>query len=316
MSYQAVNWNKIDDDKDKEIWERVTANFWLDTKVPLSNDIQTWALLSEAEKKMTIKVFGGLTLLDTLQSNTGVPSLIADARTEHEKAVYANFTFMEAVHAKSYSSIFSTLCSSREIEEVFAWASTNKYLQKKAALIDNYYQGSNSAMRKAASVALESFLFYSGFYLPMYWSSRAKLTNTADLIRLIIRDEALHGYYIGYKFQQEFKELSAMERLKTYAEIAKLFDDLYQNELGYIHELYDDAGFAEDVKKFLNYNYNKAFQNLGFDAKFKGNDIAVNPVILSALSPTSDETHDFFSGSGSSYVVVKAEDTSDDDWNF
>ncbi len=40
---------------------------------------------------------------------------------------------------------------------------------------------------------LESFLFYSGFYAPMYWSSHAKLTNTADLIRLIIRDEAVHA---------------------------------------------------------------------------------------------------------------------------
>ena len=33
-------------------------------------------------------------------------------------------------------------------------------------------------------------------------ASRAKLTNTADLIRLIIRDEAIHGYYIGYKYQR------------------------------------------------------------------------------------------------------------------
>lgn len=39
----------------------------------------------------------------------------------------------------------------------------------------------------------------------MYWSSRAKLTNTADIIRLIIRDEAVHGYYIGYKYQQSVK---------------------------------------------------------------------------------------------------------------
>ncbi len=36
----------------------------------------------------------------------------------------------------------------------------------------------------------------------MYWSAHAKLTNTADLIRLIIRDEAVHGYYIGYKYQR------------------------------------------------------------------------------------------------------------------
>ncbi len=28
----------------------------------------------------------------------------------------------------------------------------------------------------------------------------------ADLIRLIIRDEAVHGYYIGYKFQKGLEE--------------------------------------------------------------------------------------------------------------
>jgi ribonucleoside-diphosphate reductase beta chain len=42
----------------------------------------------------------------------------------------------------------------------------------------------------------------------MFWSSRAKLTNTADMIRLIIRDEAVHGYYIGYKFQKGLERLS------------------------------------------------------------------------------------------------------------
>ena len=65
-----------------------------------------------------------------------------------------------------------------------------------------YYKGDEPLKRKVASTLLESFLFYSGFYLPMYWSSRAKLTNTADMIRLIIRDEAVHGYYIGYKYQR------------------------------------------------------------------------------------------------------------------
>ena len=38
--------------------------------------------------------------------------------------------------------------------------------------------------------------------------------------------------------------------------------------------------------------------------------------ILSALSPNSDENHDFFSGSGSSYVIGKAENTEDEDWDF
>ncbi len=41
----------------------------------------------------------------------------------------------------------------------------------------------------------------------------------------------------------------------------------------------------------------------------------MNPAILSALSPNADENHDFFSGSGSSYVIGKAEKTEDEDWD-
>ncbi len=42
----------------------------------------------------------------------------------------------------------------------------------------------------------------------------------------------------------------------------------------------------------------------------------MNPAILAALSPNADENHDFFSGSGSSYVIGKAVATEDDDWDF
>ncbi len=120
--------------------------------------------------------------------------MIPDALTPpHEEAVLTNITFMESVHAKSYSSIFSTLCSTTEIDEAFRWSEENVNLQRKAQIILDYYRGDDPLKRKIASVFLEAFLFYSGFYLPMYWSSRAKLTNTADLIRLIIRDEAVHA---------------------------------------------------------------------------------------------------------------------------
>ena len=36
---QAINWNDIEDDKDLEVWDRLTGNFWLPEKIPLSNDI-------------------------------------------------------------------------------------------------------------------------------------------------------------------------------------------------------------------------------------------------------------------------------------
>ena len=313
---RPVNWNKIEDPIDLDVWNRLTSNFWLPEKVPLSNDIQSWETLKPHEQLLTMRVFTGLTLLDTIQGTVGAASLIPDAITQHEEAVITNIAFMESVHAKSYSSVFSTLCSTDEIEQAFRWSEENPYLQKKAEIVLGYYNGEDPLKRKVASTLLESFLFYSGFYLPMYWSSRAKLTNTADLIRLIIRDEAIHGYYIGYKFQQTYNQESQdrKDEIKQYA--YDLLLELYENEIKYTADLYDELGLTADVKKFLHYNANKALMNLGFDALFPKDDCDVNPAILSALSPNADENHDFFSGSGSSYVMGKHEATTDDDWDF
>jgi len=55
---------------------------------------------------------------------------------------------------------------------------------------------------------------------------------------------------------------------------------------------------------------------LGFEALFPQELCNVNPAIMAALSPNSDENHDFFSGSGSSYVIGKAVVTEDEDWDF
>jgi ribonucleoside-diphosphate reductase beta chain len=313
---RPVNWNKIEDPIDLDVWNRLTANFWLPEKVPISNDIPAWASLKPNEQLLTQRVFTGLTMLDTIQGTVGAVSLIPDSLTQHEEAVLTNISFMESVHAKSYSSIFSTLCSTQEIDAAFQWSEENLYLQKKADIVLGYYNGDDPLKRKVASTLLESFLFYSGFYWPIYLSSRAKLSNTADLIRLIIRDEAIHGYYIGYKFQIEFRNQTPERQEELRAYTYDLLMELYENEIKYTADLYDTVGLTSDVKKFLHYNANKALMNLGFEALFPKDDCDVNAAIMSALSPNGDENHDFFSGSGSSYVMGKHEATTDDDWDF
>ena len=313
---KAINWNSVADDKDLEVWDRLTGNFWLPEKVPLSNDVQSWNQLTDEERLLSMRVFTGLTLLDTIQGTVGAVSLLPDAKSLHEEAVLTNIAFMESVHAKSYSNIFMTLADTPAINDAFRWSEENEYLQRKAKIILGYYEGEDPLKRKIASVMLESFLFYSGFYLPLNWSVHSKLTNTADIIRLIIRDEAVHGYYIGYKYQVGLRGESEerKEELKDYA--FELLYDLYENENQYTEDIYDGLGWTEDVKRFLRYNANKALNNLGYEGLFPADETKVSPAILASLSPNADENHDFFSGSGSSYVIGRAEDTQDDDWDF
>lgn len=316
MTVEAINWNRIEDENDLTIWNRLVNNFWVPEKVPLSNDVQSWATLTEAEKLLTTRVLTGLTMLDTIQGTVGAVSLIKDAVTPHEEAVYTNIAFMESVHAKSYSSIFSTLCSTEEIDDTFRWARENQYLQTKAQLILDRYEADDPHKKRIASTLLESFLFYSGFYLPLYWATKAKLTNTADIIRLIIRDEAVHGYYIGYKHQVAQAKLP--EELQKYYEdfTYELMYELYDNEVLYTRDLYDGIGLTEDVTKFLHYNANKALMNLGYEPLFPADATNFNPAVLTSLAPDSNETHDFFSGSGSAYMIGKTEETLEEDWEW
>ena len=158
----------------------------------------------------------------------------------------------------------------------------NPHLQAKASkILSDYAPGTDPLKKKIASTFLESFLFYSGFYLPMHWSSRAKLTNTADMIRLIMRDEAVHGYYIGYKFQRALERETEAVRAEAKDYAFSLMFELYEIEEHYTAELYDGIGLTEDVKKFLHYNANKALMNLGFEALFPDSVTDVNPAILS-----------------------------------
>lgn len=183
--YKAIDWNKLEDGLDKATWEKLVEQFWTDTRIPVSQDLPDWRNMTQVEKDVFNRAFVGLTLLDTLQSEEGNKSLLDNARTQHEKAVITNIMFMESTHAKSYSTIFQSLNTTSEIDEIFEWGNNNELLQNKAKLINDVYQNGEPWQKKIASVFLESFLFYSGFYTPLYWLGHNKMPNSAEIIKLI-----------------------------------------------------------------------------------------------------------------------------------
>lgn len=312
-TYSAINWNRIPDDFTLTFWQQNTMQMWLDTEIPLEDDKMSWIELEVSQQEVYKRVLGGLTLLDTLQSTVGMPTIAEHTENLHRKAVLSFMGMMEGIHAKSYSSIFSTLATTEEIDEVFAWVEDNKYLQYKASVIDSYY--SNIVTKKdlymalTASVNLETYLFYSGFFYPLYLAGQGKLTSSGEIINLIIRDESIHGVYTGLLAQELYKELTPNEKKQVNKETEELVEKLYKNEVLYTDELYAPVGLAEEVKKFIRYNANKAMMNLGREPFFPDEDI--NPIVLNGIN-TSTKNHDFFSKKGNGYIktvnVTKLQD--------
>ncbi|AUF83380.1 class 1b ribonucleoside-diphosphate reductase subunit beta [Mesoplasma syrphidae] len=313
---RSVNWNFINDEKDLEVWTRVTQNFWLPEKIPVSNDIVSWKTLTPEWQQLVTRTFTGLTLLDTIQATVGDTAQINNALTDHEQVIYTNFAFMVGVHARSYGTIFSTLCSSEQIEEAHEWVIETESLQARARALIPYYVGTDPLKSKVAAAMMPGFLLYGGFYLPFYLSARGKMPNTSDIIRLILRDKVIHNYYSGYKYQRKVEKLSPEKQAEMKTFVFDLLFELIDLEKNYLTELYADFGLAEDAIKFSVYNAGKFLQNLGYDSPFTEEETRIKPEIFTQLSARADENHDFFSGNGSSYVMGLSEETEDEDWEF
>ncbi|MGJ1316602.1 ribonucleotide-diphosphate reductase subunit beta, partial [Sphingobacterium multivorum] len=120
-TYKAVNWNTPENDYVLMFWEQNIRQFWIDTEYIPSKDIDSWKRISPEMKDAYKKALGGLTLLDTLQSHTGMPKIIDHIDTLQNKAVLSYMCMMEAIHAKSYSTIFTTVSTTAEINDIFEW---------------------------------------------------------------------------------------------------------------------------------------------------------------------------------------------------
>ncbi|WP_455679496.1 class 1b ribonucleoside-diphosphate reductase subunit beta [Streptococcus sp.] len=316
MLHKTMNWNLVEDEFDEYVWDKATAQFWLDTRVPVSNDLLDWKSLTEDEKDVVKKAVGGLALLDTLQSEEGLYAIKKSSRTQKELAVLTDFTFMESIHAKTYGTILISLNTLKEITDIYDWMNNDPRMQFKVQKVNKYYQHGTPLQVKVASVFLEGVLYYSNFFTPLWYRGSNKLANLAELIKLVIRDESVHGTYLGYKFRLGFDELSPkkQEEFKTW--MYDYLDILLENEFAYTDEVYGKIGLAEDVKTFVKYNANKALQNMGFDIYFpEATASDVNPIVMNGIS-IETANHDFFSQVGAGYLMGDAEAMLDDDYNF
>lgn len=296
---------------------------WTEEEFRISKDLAAWDGLTTAEQNVYKRVLAGLTGLDTHQADDGMPLIMLHTKDMRSKAVFSFMAMMEQIHAKSYSHIFTTLLPSSETDYLLnEWVPNQPHLTFKSETLLHYYHALfkpkvsqvDVYMAHVASVFAESFLFYSGFYYPMYLAGQGRMTTSGEVIRKIVMDESIHGVFTGYKAQEIRASLSEHERDIVDNEMYRLLEELYANETEYTYEIYSEIGIADDVLNYVRYNANKALQNLGFNAYFEHDPI--NPIVLNGID-TDTKNHDFFSTKGDGYVMaLNIESLTDDDFDF
>ncbi|MFM1524551.1 MULTISPECIES: class 1b ribonucleoside-diphosphate reductase subunit beta [Helcococcus] len=335
--YTGANWNNNDDEFTQLFYQQNLSQFWRPEDISLQSDLNVWNTLPDHVKKAYVRNLQVLTFLDTYQGDIGMPvvSRSLDEDQHQRKAIINFMAAMEnAVHAKSYSNIFMTYLNGTEIDDLFKWGENNKELQAFLNLIVGQYKEldkltyeKNYGLKKidplkfkiaqykacVASTFLETYLFYSGFYYPLYFYGQGKLMQAGEIINLILRDESIHGVYIGRIAIELYEEFDEKLQKKLHSWAMDLMSKLYGHQLTLIEDIYDEVDLSHDVKVFVRYNANKALMNIGFDPYFEYEE--VNPVVLNGLN-TETKTMDNFSMKGNGYQKMVTESIKNEDFEF
>lgn len=313
----SIDWNKVDMKVENDMYQLCKTQFWVPNKFPVGKDLPSIKKLNIDEVYTTMKNYQTLALFDTIQSTLGIYKVMGVTNNPKSKAVLAAFDNIEFIHDESYPYIFSTLLSSQYEAKLRRWELESPHLKAFQLIVRSFYENSDNdpLLIKIGSVILEGILFYSGFFLPLYWESRGIMTQTAELIRTIVRDEQGHVTYISLLYRRELSALPEEKKAFYYTKLMELFVDLYPVILDYNKHIYDVLGLTENANKFVNYNVNRTFGLLGYPTIIPSIEANVDEVILSALTNKANSSHNFFSQPGSNYVILKDELTTDDDYS-
>ncbi|MFX3618957.1 MAG: class 1b ribonucleoside-diphosphate reductase subunit beta [Sporolactobacillus sp.] len=322
---KAINWNSSDNQVAKVYWKQNINQFWTEEAFKVSRDLADWDAMSKDEQTTYVEVLSGLTGLDREQGDNGMPLIAIHHDNMHEQAVFAWMGMMEHVHAKSYSHIFSTLISSKKTSYYLSeWVDEQPELQEKYRLISYWYNQLYDKrenvtpfkryMAMCASVFLESFSFYSGFFYPVFLSGQGRMIASGEIIRKIIQDESIHGSFTGMVAQRLYREeLTDQEKKTADQEMYHLLDQLMEVEKRYTKKIYTKINLVKEVSDYVLYNANRALQNLGHDDKYAHD--PVSQIVINGID-TGTINHDFFSTKGDYVVPLNIEPLTDSDFNF
>lgn len=317
---KAINWNNIDNTFYEVLFTKQSEQYWLPQEIPVSDDKLCFELLDRDVREAYEWVLAGLTLLDTEQT-VGITYILQKVENLFQKSILGLFSGFESIHAKSYSQIFQTLCTSKRIDELFVWVEETGELQKKVKFIIEKYQNIDNDddlfMAMVGSLCLEGICFYSGFYLPLLLAGQGKMVKSGEIINLILRDERLHTKGIGFFAQEELKKYNIDKQNKLKEMARKLILEIFDIECEYTKILYKNLSYIiNDVIIYVKHNVDYTLECLGLDKIFNVEESEVNPIVMNGYS-IETKTHDFFSTKGNGYIkTTKVEELDDSVFNF
>ena len=256
------------------LYTKLGLDIWFPERFDLSEDAIEYKSLTPEYAYAYDRVIAFLNFLDSIQSyNPSNFARFVQASDINVLLIFQQFT--EAIHAISYSYIIENVYQNKEKRRQIydLWRgdpilhNRNKYIAKKYVDFEKNPTVRNFLIAVISNYILEGIYFYVGFIFFYKLESQNMMKGSANIIRLINRDEISHLLL----FQNLIKELKSEhpeffdEEMNE--EILRLFEDAIESELSFSIPTFSKCiGFNEiHIRDYVYHLGYKRLSAIGFD---------------------------------------------------
>ncbi len=179
----------------RPLWQVMLKNTWTAQEIDLSRDVQCYKHeLTDGERFMYDKALAFLSNLDGIQFNNLTHNIGHHITSPEVSMLISRQAFEEALHVDAYSAMIEAVSLDpmavyMTFERDGLLAAKNEHILRQSATLGTDFSPETFALAVVSNILLEGIYFFSGFFAFYLLARNGKMTGSADMIRLIQRDE-------------------------------------------------------------------------------------------------------------------------------
>ncbi len=293
------------------LYQQMRENFWIPQRLDVTQDVTDYANLTDDERYAYDGILSYLTFLDSVQT-CNIPHLKGSITAPEISLCMAEQISQEGMHNQSYQYLIETIIPPERRTQVYDFWRTDKVLKDRCEFIAKLYQkyiddatAENYFIALMADFLLEGLYFYNGFIYFYNLASRMLMPGSADIFKMINRDELSH-VRLYQKLIPEARKVFP----HSVEQIYEMFDMAVNYECRWTNHIVGDniLGITESsTEKYTKYLANIRLRSIGLEPLYPEPKYNKSPYThLERFSDTKKEAHtkaNFFEATVTSYVM-------------
>ena len=293
------------------LYQQMRENFWIPQKLDITQDVTDYTNLTPEERYAYDGILSYLTFLDSVQT-CNIPHIKNSITAPEVSICMAEQLSQEAMHNQSYQYIIETIIPSDRRTDVYDFWRQDKVLADRCEFIAKLYQqyvdnptAENYFISLLADYLLEGLYFYNGFIFFYNLASRMLMPGSADIFKMINRDELSH-----VRLYQKIIPEAMGTFNHSQEQVYEMFDTAVKHECRWTNHIVGNniLGITESsTEQYTKYLANIRLRAIGLNPLYPEERYNKSPYThLERFSDTKKEAFtkaNFFESSVTSYVM-------------